>query len=273
MILTSRDLSLFSKLQSYGLLTTRQLEQFVFAGTTTSTVLRRLRILEGDGYIERVPLLEKGALAWSLTLTGSRMVGSHPPKRRFRPDLLSHELKLVSLRLELECADIAKSWIPEHEIRHQVFKKNGADSRRELLVPDALMGVKSPSGINESVAIELELNFKNTGRYQKILRDYRARKSLGYLWYVVSEPAIGKAALRSWQECRYPETKVQFYWSDLAQVMRNPFDATLHGADTNKPLKSVFESSEPALPPAHTLSREDFEKAKPNSTLTSEISS
>jgi hypothetical protein len=102
MILTKRDLKIFSRPQSYGLLRPSQLAAMAFPMVNLATVLRRLRKLEANGYIERVLRLDGYEIAWSVTMRGTHMVGGGAIKTNSRSDTLDHELKLTDLRLRLE---------------------------------------------------------------------------------------------------------------------------------------------------------------------------
>ncbi len=88
MILTSRDLELFLNLQSYGMLTTKQIESLVFRGTAVTTILRRLRALESDGNIKRASRIDGGEIIWMLTNLGGAKIGKDVIKRHFRSDTL-----------------------------------------------------------------------------------------------------------------------------------------------------------------------------------------
>jgi len=261
MILTKRDKFLLQKLLSYGLLTTRQVLALVFNGVAATTVLRRLRILEKAELICRIPLLGTGALAWCATPKGGAIVSILLPKKTFRPDHLEHELKLVSLRIALEGSEIAQSWIPEHEIRHKVFQRNGLDTGRRMLVPDGIMGVESLDG-PESVAIELELNFKNSGRWVKVFRDYRSRKTIRSLWYVVDDASIGRAALKAWKETSFIKSNLKFYWSELNAALKYPTAAILHGEFEEVSLSSRWLESLGAQGAAQSLSSSDEGKTQ-----------
>lgn len=218
MILTKRDLILFSKLQSYGLLRTSQIGAMVFAGVNLATVCRRLRTLEAAGYIKRELKLDGYEIAWSVTYKGGSAVGNLPIKKHFRTDTLGHDLKLTNLRLLLEGNEIAHSWIPEHEIRSSVAKKRGLRELKHRVVPDGLMGVNY-KGSKESVAIELELQWKNSSRYKKIFEQYRMKDSIWAVWYLVPTESLGRAIERAWVGILYGGPKPKLFWSLVDEVL------------------------------------------------------
>lgn len=253
MVLTRRDFDLFLKLQSYGLLTTSQISRLVFANINVATVLRRLRKLEKDSYIAKVLRLEGHEIAWSVTVKGAQTVGSSLVKRNFRSDTLGHELKLTDLRLRLEGLGVAQFWTPEHEIRSKVARKHGLRQIKDRVIPDGLMGVNF-RGSKESVAIELELNFKNSGRYRKIFRQYREKDSLWAVWYLVQTEGLGKAIEREWFSTPAYGNKVMLLWSLADEVLKDPLNAKVFGRAKIHLVKDLWLQDLPALPPALEVS-------------------
>lgn len=171
MILTLRDERILIEIQSYGLLTTRMIAARHFENTAMTTVLRRLRLLEQEGYIHRVVGLEGGQLAWSLTQKSALRFDSKPSKIHFPRFVLDHDLKLVQLRLRLEGANLVHSWRPEHEIRAKVAARFGVRGISHRTIPDGLMGIEN-KGFKQTLAIEVELSAKNQKRYRSIFWDY-----------------------------------------------------------------------------------------------------
>lgn len=218
MVLTKRDTILFSKLQSYGLLRTSQIGELVFSRVNLATVLRRLRKLEATGYIKRELRLEGYEIAWSLTNKGGSAIGNLSLKRHFRTDAIDHDLKLTDLRILLEGNGIAHSWIPEHEIRSSVAKKRGLRELKHRVIPDGLMGVNY-KGSKESVAIELELQWKNSSRYKKIFEQYRMKDSIWAVWYLVPTKGLGNAIERAWDGILYGSSQPKLLWSLIDEVL------------------------------------------------------
>ena len=245
---------MFFKLQSYAVLRTRQLAAMVFAGVNLATVLRRLRKLEGEGYIKRMLRLEGYEIAWSVTLKGSLLVGNRPLKRNFRTDTIDHDLKLTDLRISLEGCGIAQSWIPEHEIRSKVARKHGLRRAKERIIPDGLMGV-SYRGAKESVAIELELNFKNSGRYHRSFSQYQTKDSLWGVWYLVHSEGLGKAVEREWKGVSKYGGGIKFMWSMADEVLKEPLSGKVFSGEQTHAVSEIWT----AQPPALALSRGKLE--------------
>ena len=122
MKLTQRDLRLFNLMATMAVLTSAQLQRTVFSGIAVTTVLRRLRKLEKEKYVQRIEGLPNYEIAWTLTQKGADVIGYGNPKRNFHRLSLVHDVKLSDLRLTLEVHGIARSWIPEHEIRSMMAR-------------------------------------------------------------------------------------------------------------------------------------------------------
>jgi hypothetical protein len=238
----------------------------VFSGIAATTILRRLRKLETSGYIRRVLRLEGQEILWSVTVKGVLLVGGLPIKRNIRSDTLVHDLKLTDLRLHLEDIGVAHSWIPEHEIRSKVAFKHGLRHINERIIPDGLLGVNH-HGSKESVAIELELNFKNSRRYQKTCEGYRDKNKLWGVWYVVANRGLGRAISSLWKNTPNWNPEFNFLWSLEDEVLKEGLKArvSMRGEiyrleEIFKP-ESEFKSNQnlktiPAQPPALRLSRQ-----------------
>lgn len=244
MILTSRDLELFLNLQSYGMLTTKQIESLVFRGTAVTTILRRLRALESDGNIKRASRIDGGEIIWMLTNLGGAKIGKDVIKRHFRSDTLDHDLRLVGLRIHLEGLGIAKSWLPEHEIRSRAAKKWGVKWLKQKIVADGVMGA-THDGLQESVAIELELTWKNSGRYRKVCDQYRMKDSLWGTWYVVESLSLGRSIERAWKETPNWFPEYNFLWSLEEEILTLGLEAKVYWRKKVLILGEIFEAKLP----------------------------
>jgi DNA-binding Lrp family transcriptional regulator len=249
MVLTERDKRLTSALQSYAILTTRQLAAMIFPSIAITTVLRRLRVLEAGGYIQRIEGLKSTERAWGLTERKDNTDQESPAKVHFPRHSLDHDLKLTELRIRLEGKGIALSWIPEHEVRAKVARAHGFREAKRKVIPDGIAGVEV-DGVKESMAVELELNFKNSRRYWQIFQDYQSKKNLYAVWYVVASKGIGRHLEKAYKEC-YPSGNPFLFWSILDDVMSDPIAATIHCAGETFSVEEIFARKEPE--PAHPL--------------------
>lgn len=159
--ITNRDMRLLKFLASTGLLGTSHIRSRFFGGAARTTFLRRLRMLERKSFIKRVLGLESQEVLWMLTTKGANEVGVIRPKGHWSKNLLEHDYRLVDLRMSLENSGVVHSWMPEHQIRSEIFRKHGPKDFQERIVPDGLIGILV-NGKSESIALELELTLKKS---------------------------------------------------------------------------------------------------------------
>lgn len=228
MNLTERDQSLLLDLKEYALLRTRTVRDRHFSGVAMTTVLRRLRRLEGEGYIQRIEGLPTAQVAWALTDKSAERLLPRASKIHFPRFILDHDLNLTDLRLLLEAHGIARSWKPEHEIRSRVAQTQGLRRTGDRNIPDGLMGVEI-RGEPRTVAIEMELTAKSQDRYRRILGDYHSKRSLWGVWYIVHRHTIGRQIDRAAKGSGYFGRQPYILWSMLDEVMRNPLEAAVYG--------------------------------------------
>lgn len=254
MLLTKRDLEIFKLIAKTAILTTAQIHREIFPGIATTTVLRRLRKLERGKYIERVEGLPKHELAWALAIKGADAIGCVEFKRRFHRLALVHDVKLAALRLALEGYGIAHSWLPEHEIRSAMARKHGLQRMKSEAVPDGIMGA-SYKGVMESVAMELELHYKNKDRYRETFQSYQWKENLKAVWYLVPSESLGRHLEKLWLKY-VGQMGPWFLWSIIDDVLANPGLAAIHYFDESFELGKLFEPRPPAHTGAFGVSRE-----------------
>jgi len=238
MILTTRDQTILKDLQTYALFTTRQIAARYFPSVAMTTVLRRLRTLESEGYTQRISGLDGGQNAWALTKMSAERFFPQSSKVHFPRIILDHDLALTNLRLKLEEVGIVRSWRAEHEIRSKVAQKHGLTRMPSLIVPDGLMGIEHKS-INETVAVELELSAKNQTRYRKIFQDYSQKQNLWGFWYVVRTKSIGRQLMTAAKNSRFRGP--YFLWSLLDDVMSDPLNARIHSHSETYKIAQIWK--------------------------------
>lgn len=249
MQLTPRDLEIFKLMAKTAILTTAQIQKSTFSGVAATTVLRRLRKLETEKYIQRVDGLPNHEVAWALTLKGSNIIGYANPKRHFHRLSLVHDVKLSDLRLKLEDCGVAHSWIPEHEIRSAMARKHGVRRMQSATVPDGIMGV-SHKGVMESVAIELELHHKSQNRYKHIFQSYRWKENILAVWYLVPSKSLGKHLERLWLGVSGRPVP-WFLWSEVDDVIQNGERSKIFYFDKTFELENLFKPKKLIVVPAH----------------------
>ncbi len=264
MLLTKRDLELFRKLSSYGMLTTKQVQTIVFNSIALTTVLRRLRVLEAHFYLRRIIGLNNQELLWVLTPKGAKAGNVVIPKRRWSKNMLEHDYKLLLLRLLLEESGIAHTWTPEHEIRSHIFKKYGIRGARERIIPDGLMNIEV-NGKIELVAIELELTLKNKQKIGQTIRRYLGHKSLYGIWYVSPKKFILENVYTEWMGVKYMHSFTQFFVSLLDDVMKNAIEAKLYGIKPQRKIGELWQTL-----PAQRVSTLEEKKIEEKNELSEE---
>lgn len=268
MILTDRDKKLLALLASMGFMTTKQLARTVFDSIAITTVLRRLRILELSGYISRVEGLRNNECGWCLSLKGADAVGALNPKRRFNRATLDHDVLLADLRLILEGQGIAHTWIPEHEIKSKIARSHGVKRMDSKTVPDGIMAVEY-QGVKHSIAVELELNYKNQDRYKNIFWSYRFRDQLLAVWYFVPSKKFGESLSRLWIRHLGQNSRIWLLWSEVDDVLNNGSLAKIHYFNQSHQISDLFKPK-PAQAPALGVSSLIEEKSQNREEVTSQ---
>jgi hypothetical protein len=259
MNITKRDIDVFKLIADYGMLSTKQINSICFNSIATTTVLRRLRMLEDEKYIQRLRGLESQDVLWILLPKGAEAGGVAIPKRHWSKNLLEHDHRLISLRLNLEESGIAHSWMPEHFIRANIFRKNDFRTAKEKLIPDGLMATVADDK-RLSVAIELELTLKNKDKLRKTLSRYKQQEGIVGVWYISPGTSLLNSISVVWSSLGGSPTGNRLYLSALDDVMKNNLSAKVfvHGRCAKI---SELWTPRPAHPPAQSVSNQ-IEKQK-----------
>lgn len=255
MIITKRDLEIFKMIANYGMLSTKQINFVCFNLIASTTVLRRLRMLEDKKFIQRLLGLESKDVLWILLPKGAEVVGVAIPKRHWSRNLLEHDHKLISLRLGLEGSGIAHSWIPEHLIRANIFRKNDFRTAKEKLIPDGLMASVA-DGKRLSVAIELELTLKNKDKLQRTLSRYKRQDGIVGVWYIAPSASLLNSISAAWNAVGGSSTSNRLYLSVFDDVMKSSLDAKVFGHGRGSKISELW-TPRPAHPSAQSVSKQD----------------
>jgi hypothetical protein len=159
LVLTARDLALFASLREYRLLTTEQLQALHFP--SRQTMLRRVRLLTGAGYVRISAVATLGTRVVTLTERGQAQLPvrncAHSSARvGTRSQLfLPHAVQLIEFRLRLAAACAARADIElVRFITDSERAVNGATQPRPHIreeVPDPLCGgqllARVPDGV------------------------------------------------------------------------------------------------------------------------------
>ena len=268
MNITNRDIEIFKLIANYGMLSTKQINSICFNSIATTTVLRRLRMLEDKKLIQRLLGLESQDVLWVLLPKGAEAAGVATPKRHWSKNLLEHDHKLISLRLGLEGSGIAHSWIPEHLIRANIFRKNDFRTAKEKLIPDGLMGTEANSK-KLSVAIELELTLKNKDKLQRTLSRYKRQYGIVGVWYIAPTTSLLNSISASWNAVGGPSTSNRLYLSVFDDVMKSSLDAKVFGHGRGSKISELW-TPRPAHPSAQSVSKQNENREHSLSELSPE---
>ena len=88
-------------------------------------------------------------------------------------------------------------------------------------MPDSLFITKQGWEI-KAVALEVELSLKSKARYKKIFSQYKNKKELWCVWYVVLNKSAGESLFELWN--RYALWgKCKFAYSTLKEIFQSDF--------------------------------------------------
>jgi hypothetical protein len=225
--LTLRDRALLSKLSSYGVLSSRQMESLLFPGICSSTALRRLRKLKRAGLIERVTGLPCGEHAWHVTRAGAATVGDSDSIATVSKNTLEHAVRLSDTRMTLENHQAAHGWIPEHELKRQWGIQEKRKNHEFTVVPDGMFAA-IVRGESRIISLELELHAKGRRMYRKLFDQYPRHVPIWKVWYVVSDPKIAKVVLEIWKEVCDRGQEDWIVWSKLSDMQTNLSEARVY---------------------------------------------
>ena len=225
---TKRDLFLLERLESFGALSTQQIRELVFKGTETRTVLRRLRLLKQRGYLLSSEGLPNGGLVWVLSKKGALLFNIEGETKPINRNTLQHDVIVSDIRIQLERLGVIASWTPEHILKKKAAKtlceweRSLARVEDPPIVPDSLFIIKNHWGEMRAVALELELSLKSKSRYKKTFSQYKKKKELWCVWYVVLNNSVGESLLELWNKyALWGDCK--FAYSTLDDVFKSNF--------------------------------------------------
>lgn len=224
-----RDKELLQMLHHYGLLESRHIHAKCFHGIVPTTMYRRLRKLEKDGLICRSAGLKNGLAAYYLGSTGATAIGQDVFARFTNRNAYEHELAITDFRMSLEGIGLCRDFVSERRVRKN-FLWTRSSRHRDQLIPDGIL-IEEVNGKPTAVALEVELSPKTAKRYKHIFEEYRFMRSVGYVWYVVSDLSIKRSLLKAWNDVRRFEHSPRLMISELKEIIAKPQAATLHFDD------------------------------------------
>jgi hypothetical protein len=257
--LQNRDIELLKLICDLGLISTKQVGNLFFKDVAMTTVLKRLRLLEGERLIKRVQGLESFELLWSIDHKGGKLIEKEFYKNTWNKAMLAHDYKLSSLRQMLSKFKLYESWVPEHELRSAIYKKYSFKGSLNKLIPDGLMTFRRNgiNGILETWAIEMELSLKSKNRYEKIFREYGKKENLKGIWYLVQGESLFKSLKENFKSFSYLLNGKALMISFIDEVLNAPSEAKLFTQNSFTGLSHFFgvPSLQLAQVPTHKVSK------------------
>ena len=209
------------------MLSSQQIRELVFKGTDTKTVLRRLRLLKKRGCLLSSEGLANGGLVWVLSKKGALLFNVEGETKPINRNTLQHDVIVSDVRIQLERLGVIASWTPEHILKKKAAKafhereKSFSYVEDPPIVPDSLFITKQGWKM-KAVALEVELSIKSKARYKKIFSQYKNKRELWCVWYVVLNKAFGESLLELWDKyALWGDCK--FAYSTLEGIFKSNF--------------------------------------------------
>ena len=244
--LTKRDIDVFKFIFKNSYVTTSQIHRATFRNNSRSTVKARIYQLALAGYLEKINgddnfiqtlfRLKRAALD-ELLLPKEEILRYE--RKKLITEQLTHDLKVIDCRTELEPAPNITGWIPSQKLReysHMVyqFKENGRTK-----VPDAIFDLKA-KGTTLKVAFEFENTAKKKSRYFNIFEKYLTLIPVDLVLYVVRPLylkdtllSIGRQKMAELKE-REISVKNKLYVATLEDFEKHGLQTYFEGVDGKK---------------------------------------
>ncbi len=228
--LTNRDQELFKQLNLFGILSTAQIQKFIFGGIHFRTVLRRLRKLERTNFIDRHSGLPNGQWTWTLSTKGLKHVGIESQIKINKNNLI-HDITVNEVSFQLLKSGLFKKFQSAYQLKKIHAEKNKDKENLEYEnIPDGILVFPTKQG-TIIVSLEVELVAKSKARYRNIFASYQRNKAIQMVWYFVESERLGEQLTQDSME--FPKTidkKPWLYWIDKKSIGNGLEKITLHSA-------------------------------------------
>ncbi len=179
------------------------------------------------------PMLDAlGFRGWCLSRSGKYEARGRGLRHSYPPRISArrHDEMALAVAIRLEQSGVVSDWSPE--ARFIVEPSN------RLMVSQDNFGQKYPDLVltlpnrnqNFMVAVELELNRKSVGRYEKALTGYKAVRGIDAIVFVVSSPLIRASIESALRRTRFDQNRLPVLFTDTLAFHKNPREACLTGA-------------------------------------------
>lgn len=228
--LTERDFRLLAFLGEHGCVSPSRVKAYFWNSSAESRAHnRRLRILTGDGFVEKVTGDEGRLLGYRLTIKGKRLLKEQSPglavslSRRGYRTQFEHDQKLIDVRRILEQSPLIGDFKMDHELRAEISggMAGAMNWRNAQLIPDAIFVQRTPKQ-SMKIALELELTLKTKRRYGRIFRAHLLAKKWNLTLYIVKDEALRKSLMENLEEVKRKDLEVR-----LAKVVNGIYFCSL----------------------------------------------
>ncbi len=225
--LTERDLKLLTFAFESKILNLQQINNYIFGNKDFSTVWRRVRKVETNGYLERIPYLSNDNTfsGYSITNKGLKAIKCVFPycisSNKLKSDSILHDLDLVDIRKSFEKFSVVNNYLTENLLQNC----DEFDSDYKLrpfvnLRSDAVLELQLKSGPSY-LALEYEPSLKSKKRYfDKILSYYSESEIIGILYVSPDEGIIKSIQKAESQICQRYGGKFKIFFCRSKNVLK-----------------------------------------------------
>lgn len=253
-MLTKRDAVLLKLLQDFGVVSTTQINSWVFKSVNRTTVLRRLRRLETAGYIRKRATLPDATAVWVVESSGVQAISGVNHREFYPAHQLPHDMALNDIRWKLYSLQIVKSWMTERDLRRKLTRENRDRRQPKWIVPDALVLFQDFWKENFHARIEIELTLKSDQRYAVLIQKYHERyaKEQVFNWYFVKSEAMGMRILKLAKKHGGFYVEDHFGFTVIDEFLVNPWQSKLMTMKGYYRLGQILKQPEPVKPDAQS---------------------
>lgn len=164
---------------------------------------------------------------------------------------IKHDVLVNDIRMKLEQLGLGLKWVPEYQLKADVFRNYKYKHAKNRLIPDGLM-TEPMRGESTSIAIEVELTSKSNARYKRIFNEYKDQPHYQCIWYFVNN----SQDLKKIYECAcdtfsFDESKL--FFSIITNFLKDPIPTIFPGQKPEwMPITRITYDNLNIKEPAHT---------------------
>ncbi len=189
-----------------------------------------------------------------MTKYGYQATGNYDDPPKFsNQNTIRHEVRLSSVRMQLESVGLGENFVPEWELKRQLAT-NDIKAAAERQVPDGIMITES-QGRPAGVALELELTAKGFARYKKVVKEYERKRKIAFVWYLIQDERIARMLMPLWRKRDRSEDGPELLITNLTELERDRSRAVLRRSDhPDCRIEELFALKPPDYAASHPVS-------------------